>query len=326
MLAARLALSLLVAAPLLGAAANPAWRVGTDLSERLGEPVDVNWSGAPLRAALYGLGRSKEVAILLDRRVDPDQRLDVVLHDLSLGAALAQIASRQNAGVSRTGTVVYIGPPASAARLRPLAELRRREALALPRPLRDRLLAERPLGWHDLAEPRQLLAGLASEAGLQPAGLEQLPHDLWAAADLPAMPLVERITLVANQFDLTFVIDQRQRVLRLVPVPAGLIPDRPDRALETRRPAPRPADEEKRFTLRQAKGQLSDLLPKLARMLGVELRIDQAALDRAGIVLDQAVTLSVEDATADELFAKLLEPAGCTFRREGHTLVVVPKP
>jgi hypothetical protein len=55
------------------------------------------------------------------------------------------------------------------------------------------------------------------------------------------------------------------------------------------------------------------------------LRIDDEALRRAGISLDQPVSISVTDATADELFEKLLAPAGCSMRREGRTIVVVPK-
>jgi hypothetical protein len=36
------------------------------------------------------------------------------------------------------------------------------------------------------------------------------------------------------------------------------------------------------------------------------------------------VSFSVRDATVDELFEAVLSPAGCTFRREGKTILVVP--
>jgi len=331
MLALRFSPALLLGALLSGAApdggtAEPRnWLVGPALHARLGQAVDVNWSAAQLRSALAGLGRTHQVAILLDRRVDPDRRVDLVLHDVALGAALAEIAGRQGADVSRLGPVVYIGPPPSASRLRTLAELRRREAMAIEAAARQRLLSERRMSWEDLAEPRQLIERLAAEAGLELAGLEQVPHDLWAAADLPPMSLVDRITLVATQFDLTFSIAPDGRSLRLVPVPEQLPVAKADNSMAAKpAPARHPRDQ-KRYTLRQAKGRLSDLLPKLAAMLQVELEIDQAALARAGISLDQPVSLSVTDATVDELFAKLLSPAGCTFRREGKTIVVVPK-
>lgn len=301
------------------------WLVGPALHKCLGQTVDVNWSAAPLRSALAGLGRTHQISILLDRRVDPDHRVDVVLHDVPLGAALAEIAGQQGADVSRLGPVVYIGPSATASRLRALAELRRREAMSLAPAERVRLLSERPMSWDDLAEPRQLLERLAAEAGLPLLGQEKVPHDLWAAADLPPMSLVDRITLVAAQFDLTFSIAPDGRSLRLVPIPEQLPAAKADNTMAAKpAPARHPRDQ-KRYTLRQAKGRLSDLLPKLAAMLQVELQIDREALARAGISLDQPVSLSVTDATVDELFAKLLEPAGCTFRRKGNTIVVVPK-
>jgi hypothetical protein len=322
----------LLLAALLGGIVSAAETAGTDrwlagpaLHERLEQAVDVNWSAAPLRPALASLGRTHQVALLLDRRVDPDRRVDAVLHDLPLGAALAEIASREGADVSRLGAVVYIGPPATASRLRTLAELRRREAMAFASGARLRLLSERAMSWDDLAEPRQILERLAAQAGLELAGLERVPHDLWAAADLPPMSLVDRITLVAAQFDLTFSIAPDGRTLRLVPEREQLPVAKADSSMPARPVSARHPRDQKRYTLRQAKGRLSDLLPKLAAMLQVELQIDQTALARAGISLDQLVSLSVNDATADELFAKLLEPAGCTFRREGKTIVVVPK-
>lgn len=314
-----------------GAQSPDRWLVGRTLQKRLEEPVDVNWSAVPLRAALYGLARTKQVAVLLDRRIDPGRRLDLSLHDLPLGRALTQIAARQDAVAVPFGPLVYIGPAASAARLRPLAELRRREAASLGLRIAERLLAERTMRWDDLDEPRRLLADLAREARLEIVGLDRVPHDLWAAADLPALPLIDRLTLLALQFDLTFSISADGRTLRLTAVPTDLPIARTS---EPSDPAPRAASKnrptatteaEKRFTLRQAKGQLRELLPKLAAMLHLELRIDEEALRRAGITLDRPVNLSVTDATADELFEKLLAPAGCSIRREGRTIVVVPK-
>lgn len=319
-------------APTGGTAPPIAWLVGGALQARLEQPLDVNWSAAPFRAALIGLARSQQAAVLLDRRVDPDRRVEIALHEVALRRAFTEIAARQSAAAAQFGPLTYIGPVATAQRLPTLGELRRREAAALPPGLASRLLAQRPMRWDDLAEPRQLCAELAREAGVEISGLEQIPHDLWAAADLPALPLVDRLTLVALQFDLTFAFDADGRRLRLVPIPDRLpvVSPRSDttaapRATKTRRTtAARGA--EKRYTLRQAKGQLRELLPKLATILQLELRIDEEALARAGISLDQPVSVSATDATAEELLKKLLEPAGCTVRREGSALVVIPKP
>ena len=52
-----------------------------------------------------------------------------------------------------------------------------------------------------------------------------MPHDLWAAADLPAISLADRITLIAVQFDLTFHVSAQGHGLKLVPLPdnVGLV-------------------------------------------------------------------------------------------------------
>ena len=49
--------------------------------------------------------------------------------------------------------------------------------------------------------------------------MEQIPHDLWAAADLPPLELIERLTLIAGQYDLTFQVSADGNRLTLVPVP-----------------------------------------------------------------------------------------------------------
>jgi len=310
-----------------GAASESTWLSGRALQSQLAEPVDVNWSSAPLRASLSGLARSQHVAIFLDRRIDPDAKLDLVLHDVALGRALAEIASRQSAAIGQVGPVIYMGPAESVAQLRPLADRHRREAARLGGELARRWTRERAMRWDDLAEPRRLLSELAQEAGLEVVGLEQVPHDLWAAADLPPLALADRLTLIAVQFDLTFQVTDGGRRLRLVP-----IPDRSPAVKSGGSPLPRSsraqasgAGREKRYTLRQAKGPLRDLLAKLAPMLQLELRIDEEALAQARIKLDGPVSVSATDATAEELLQTLLDQAGCTFRRTGNVVTVVPK-
>jgi len=44
------------------------------------------------------------------------------------------------------------------------------------------------------------------------------------------------------------------------------------------------------------------------------------------VALDQTVTVSVTDATLDELLHAVVDPAGMTFRREGTTIYIEPRP
>ena len=90
---------------------------------------------------------------------------------------------------------------------------------ALPPAAAKKFFEQKSMAWDDLTTPRELLEKLGSENGIEIAGLEQIPHDLWAAADLPPLELIERLTLIAGQYDLTFEVSADGNRITLVPVP-----------------------------------------------------------------------------------------------------------
>ena len=367
----------LVVAPALEAApgAEPpaAWLVGTALERQLRTPVDVFWSGTPLRQAVVSLAESQRAAVLIDRRVDPGQKLDLQWNGSPLEQVYREIAQSRQLGVAWLGPVAYLGPPRATSRLRTLAELRREEVRRLPAAVARDLLAPQRIHWDDFATPRDLLARAAAQSGIEISGLEQVPHDLWAGADLPALCLVDRVTLIAGQFDLTFEIAADGSAVALVPVPddvaivrsypggrdpqaladrwaalvppsqvkvvagevfvRGLLEDHERIAGSARPPRPtRPTANrsgqashgEKRFTVPQGKGQLGPVLEQLAERLGLTLKIDREALQRADVSLQQPISFSVDNATLEELFEAVLTPAGCTFRLNGNVLEIRP--
>jgi hypothetical protein len=88
----------------------------------------------------------------------------------------------------------------------------------MPSDLRARLLNQRPLVWPDLAQPRDLVAALAAEAGLSVKLPDSTPHDLWPAVDLPPLTWTDRLSLVLAGFDLTFEIDPAKKTIALKPL------------------------------------------------------------------------------------------------------------
>lgn len=355
-----------------------AWLDGAALEQQLRRPVDVFWSGTPLRQALVSLGESRRAAVLIDRRVDPGQKLDLELNGLPLGDVYRKVAASRQLGVVWLGPVAYFGPVRVTSRTRTLAELRREEVRRLPAAAARKLLRPERMRWDDFATPRDLLARLAAESRIEISGLGRVPHDLWAGADLPALSLVDRLTLLAGQFDLTFEMAADASAVALVPVPddvalvrsypggrdaqaladrwaatipesqvkvvdgevfvRGLLEDheRIAAAPQPSRP-PRPtagrssrssasSAGEKRFTVPQGKGPLGPVLEQLAGKLGLTLKIDREALQRADISLEQPISFSVENATLEELFEAVLTPAGCTLRVQGDVLEVQPAP
>ena len=353
-----------------GAEPSTAWLTGSALAKQLGEPVDVYWSGTPLRRALGSLSHTRRVAVLIDRRVDPGQELDLKLNGLPLDRVFREVAENRGLGLCWLGPVAYLGPTRATARVRTLAELRREEVRSLPTALGRKFLLPERVRWEDFATPRDLLSELAAQSGVEISGLELVPHDLWAAADLPPLSLVDRLTLIAGQFDLTFQIAADGTAIALIPVPddvaivrsypggrqpgqlaekwAVLVPESQIKVVagkvlvrglledherikgsarppHRRSPTPaRGAEGEKRFTVRDGKGQLGPVLEQLAARLEVQLRIDEEALQQAGISLQQPVSFSVENATFDELFEAVLNPVRCTFRRQGTVIEIRP--
>ncbi len=225
--AARCGAALLLAIGLLDACretvrAESVWLTGTGLRKQLEQPVSFTWSGTPLRKALENLSRVRRVAVYIDRRVDPGQRLQLVCDDRPLKEAFGLVAQQTHLGVCLFGPVVYFGPADYTARMRTLGELRWEDVRKLPGAVGRKFASAKPLEWDDFAQPRELIEQLGREAGIEISGVDRIPHDLWAGADLPPLPLVDRFTLLLGQFDLTFKLSSDGKTLTLVPIPDDL--------------------------------------------------------------------------------------------------------
>lgn len=216
---------ILVIVPVFWGVAHPVsggevpWATGPALERRLAETVDIVMGEDPLRGALENLARNKRVAVLIDRRVDPNRKIQISVHQTSLKEALAAIAQKCGLGVSMVGPVVYFAPPEVARRVRTLAELREEEVRRLPPSAGKIFLQSKALAWGDFTTPRELLEKLGSDNGIEITGIDQVPHDLWSAADLPPLGLIYRLTLIAGQYDLTFAVSTDGKRIQLLPIP-----------------------------------------------------------------------------------------------------------
>lgn len=349
-------------------AAEAPWLTGEPLRQALQSNVAVTWSNAPTHDALERFAQSQRVAVLLDRRIDPDRRVELEIQDVPLEIAFKQIASRLHCSVSMVGPVAYFAPAPAANRVRTILALRKRELAKLPQKLQIDWQSLRPSNWEDLAEPRELLTALADEVGVTIEGLERIPHDLWAGSRLPPMSMPERLTLILNQFDLTYELADGGKIIRLVPAedrpridesyPAGenskALTEQLSKIKALESAEIRAADGkilvsgtaenhdivrqllaggtakkitvqegDKRYTLR-VELPVGKALQQLGKQMGIEIQIDRAAIENAGISLDHKVKIDVKEATFDELFRAVLEPAGLTFDYNGSVLTVKP--
>ena len=92
------------------------------------------------------LADAQSVAVLLDRRVDPDQKLELAIDGDPLETVFKRLAERTKTGYSQLGPVAYFGPVATAAKLRTLAALRKEEVGKLAVGLHGPLIRAQPTG------------------------------------------------------------------------------------------------------------------------------------------------------------------------------------
>lgn len=194
---------------------------GSDLKQQLATRADITWSGRELRDALATFSNEFHVATYLDRRVDPSRKVDVAVKDASLAAVLQRIADDHALGLAWLGPVAYFGPPHTAERLRTVAFLRGEEIRALPAPRRQALLKAEPLSWDELATPRDVIKSLADQRSISVINLDQIPHDLWPAGQLPPLPMHEQLSLLCAGFEFTFQIDSKGEKVLLGGMPAS---------------------------------------------------------------------------------------------------------
>jgi hypothetical protein len=206
-----------------GAHAQSGWLTGPALDRQLAAPVTMSLVKVPLSRALKSIRTAQHLATVLDRRVDPDQEVQLALTREPLRTGLRRLADQLRIGYCQLGPIAYFGPASTAGRLRTLAALRLEDARTLSPAASRKFLQLRSSHWEDLAEPRSLVEALAEEARVALVGAEKIPHDLWPAADLPPLTWIDRLTLIAAQFDLTFQFDKAGGQVELIKMPDKVV-------------------------------------------------------------------------------------------------------
>jgi hypothetical protein len=199
------------------------WKTGIDFERALDASVAVTWKGNPLRHALKRLAESQKVAIFLDRRVDPSLKIDLNVQKFPLEVVLRNIAKRQGLGMAIVGPVVYIGPEATTRELATVAALHSQRGKKLPVRIRSRFTRPKPWQWPELTEPKALLQQMSQDVDVQVQNLDQLPHDLWPAVELPPLDFAHRLSIVLAGFQLSYQLDPQGKALRLIAMPSGVV-------------------------------------------------------------------------------------------------------
>ncbi|MFM8580034.1 MAG: hypothetical protein ACKOFW_00865 [Planctomycetaceae bacterium] len=216
-----------------GQASEPELETGPRFRQALTQPLSVAWEQVDLRTICGRIQSAGHVALLLDRRIDPSVPVDFQSRETPLLELTQALIAERDARVVPVGNTLYLGPQAPAGRLRTLIALRQDELAALQKQGAPRRLQE-PLGvsWNDLETPFDLVTQIARRARLKLTHADRIPHDLWAAAQLPSATPVEALSLILIQFDLTFAWRDEGRGIEVLEAP-------PEPLILRSHPAPR---------------------------------------------------------------------------------------
>jgi hypothetical protein len=337
---------------------------GSAFRRALSEPVGaITWSEKPLRGALERLVETQHVAIMLDRRIDPDQRVDFTARDVALESIVQAIAQRHQAAVCQVGAVLYVGPAATTRVLPTLVAREREKTQSLSAMARSRLSQASAWSWPRMSTPRELVEQLEQEYRVKINGKENVPHDLWPAVQLPPLGFIEKLSLVLAGFHVTFELSTTGDSVRLAAMPSDAAVERrytprgdvaklaeeltrqfPDakisavgrnlvvdgraevhdaveRLLAGQRVASgtRPTGSRQVFTLTLENKPVGGVMRALGKQLGRSVNLDDV---KAQSRLTKEISVSVKEATLDELLRAVLEPAGLKFEIQGETIRV----
>ena len=307
-----------------GAADKPP-QTGKAFRKQLELPIGLSWTDVPLRQALTALSDDQQIAIYLDRRVDPGKLVSLAFDGQPLANACRLIAENQKLGVCLVGDVVYFGPTTEVDRLRTSLAMRAKEARRKPAAARGKLLAKKSMRWNELDTPGSVLSQLKKTGGVKIVNADRLPHDLWPAANLPPLAWIDRVGMIAAQFDMTIKFSPDGTAVALMPMPSDMAIDRTAGNLPKVKP-PASSGGHQVYALTIKNQPVGKLLPALGRKLEVEVAFDEAAIEKAGISLETLVSFEVKGATLDELLHAATKPAGLSFRRKDKRVTVVPRP
>jgi len=215
-------------------------RTGRTLQRALESRRALSVQAIPIRDVLADLQTQTQICIVVDRRIDPSQRLTLNTDLIPTVDLLRHVASElQDAGLSVNRSFVYIGPAAAAWRLRTLCEQKRSMILELrnqfEKAIYGKVSKAASLEWNELVVPRDIFIGLADSVGLTIRQADLIPQDLWHANRWSAMPIAESGTLLLNQFDLTFQMDAAKAECSIVPIPNAVLMERRHRVNSRRR-------------------------------------------------------------------------------------------
>lgn len=205
------------------AADSPTFLTGSEFQQQINRPLLVNRDLTPLREFLERLSEERRVAIVIDRRIDPDQLVAVDLQSPYFDTGIEELV-RPFGGMTLIANSVFVTLPDTAKTLQTrviLAEQALEEVLKKDLGRKLDLSRRKSISWNFAASPRDILTNIATGYRITIENPDAIPYDQWAAGRIPAANAVEGLMLIATQFncDLQWIDSTRVRLIPEAPSP-----------------------------------------------------------------------------------------------------------
>lgn len=201
-------------------------------NDAISRPLQANGDQTHLREYLDRLGQVRNVAVLLDRRVDPLSHVPVQIDESNFENGIRVFVEPVGCNVSIIADTMVVGPTPEVSWLKTRVEICRDEldqTDGFDAKRKFELLRRRTLRWDDLATPRELVLGLADSYRIEIQNSEVIPHDLWKAGVIGNPNFIEGMLIILAQYDLSIAWTNATQV--------RLIPEDPQpRIIESHRP------------------------------------------------------------------------------------------
>lgn len=145
------------------------------------------------------------VTLWCDRRVDTSQIVDLEIQAQPLQDVALKLAEKCGIGIVFHDGLIALTPKDQADALPVVLADARRQAAELPPNLGRIWLAREARAWPKLAQPNEILSQWLEQIPNSEA-FGELPHDVWDAGKIPALPLIEQIAVLAFGFGLRPVL------------------------------------------------------------------------------------------------------------------------
>lgn len=175
---------------------------GAAFEKASSQPITQTLKGLPIGKTLADLTKQYSICIFLDRRVDPDLRIKRNPKEIPLKSALYRLASDLDLGVVQFGSIWYVGPIESAAKLHQAHDLFREKMQFLDQEPLRKWNRKNSLQWQRLSQPKEIVESLIADIGMQGQGTDQIPFDIWPAQSFPELSIADQLFLLLYGFDL----------------------------------------------------------------------------------------------------------------------------